>query len=295
MIYGHTPFQSKDKKILDTQILNDPIVFPLEDPAKRIPLLSKSAHDFIIGLLSRIPTERIGSNAMGGYSHLQKHAWFEGLDWNRLEKRELTAPFVPDVEKHSYHDPRYNVEEFFVGHTDLSNKPVVNGGSLASRRRPDHSRPPFPPPPTKTKITDKNSPQTLNLHQTPPPILPPSITPTPTRTITIDDRPVPDFQQLRKMYLEGMEKAHRSSSAPVSVINSAVTVKSGAIIGSIASSTGPRRNRNNGGDAATDKISLYHSIFGDRVGLVRQSYDQPQMMTEQEEFQLHLLETEFRV
>ncbi|KAJ3116922.1 hypothetical protein HK100_000929 [Physocladia obscura] len=295
MMYGHTPFQSKDKTILDIQILNGPIVFPLEDTAKRIPFLSKDAHDFILGLLSRIPTERIGSHEMGGYSQFQKHAWFEGLDWNLLEKRELVAPFIPDVEKQSYHDPRYNLEEFFTGRTDLSSKPVVNGGSLASRRRRDHSRPPYPPPPAETKSADNSTPHTIRHHHhhlPPPPILPPSIAP-----------PVapPDFQQLRKMYLEGMEKTRGSSSTPASVNNSVATAvaadESGAIGGGSGTAGGAtaRRNGNKSSDAATRKISSYHLIFDDRVGLVRQSHEEPRMMTEQEEFQLHLLETEFRI
>ncbi|KAJ3122420.1 hypothetical protein HK100_012009 [Physocladia obscura] len=297
MIYGHTPFQSKDKAILDTQILNDPIVFPLEDTAKRIPLLSKNAYDFIFGLLSRISAERIGSNEMGGYLQFQKHEWFKDLDWDLLEKRELIPPFVPDVEKQSYHDPRYNLEEFFIGRTDLSSKPVVNGGSLASRRRRDHNQPLHPSPPTETKSTDSYTIGHYHRNQPPAPILPPSITPT---VIIHDPATAPDFQQLRKMYLDGMEKTRRSSSMPASINNSVATAvaddePSAIGGGGAAGGVSARRKGNKGGDATARKISSYHSIFDDHVKLVRQSHDQSRMMTEQEEFQLHLLETEFRV
>jgi hypothetical protein len=34
---------------------------------------------------------------MGGPDALKKHDWFKHIEWDKLEAKELTSPFIPDV------------------------------------------------------------------------------------------------------------------------------------------------------------------------------------------------------
>jgi serine/threonine kinase 32 len=61
-------------------------------------------------MLDRDPTRRYGcagkhtpSGGDGeGYMEFQKHAWFQSIDWDALEKKILEPPFVPDVRRDAY-------------------------------------------------------------------------------------------------------------------------------------------------------------------------------------------------
>lgn len=44
-------------------------------------------------MLQRKPTSRLGLN---GPIEVRTHPWFDDFPWDKLEKKELLAPFVPD-------------------------------------------------------------------------------------------------------------------------------------------------------------------------------------------------------
>ncbi|KAJ3131306.1 hypothetical protein HK100_006518 [Physocladia obscura] len=48
---------------------------------------------------------------------------------------EIPVPFLPDVKRNAYHDPRYGLEEMFSGRYELSDKPVKTAGIVGGRRR----------------------------------------------------------------------------------------------------------------------------------------------------------------
>lgn len=51
-------------------------------------------------LLGREPSKRLGCSQRGkGFSDIKGHPWFQEIDWNTLESKEKTPPFVPDVRK----------------------------------------------------------------------------------------------------------------------------------------------------------------------------------------------------
>ncbi|KAJ3069177.1 hypothetical protein HDU99_003001, partial [Rhizoclosmatium hyalinum] len=131
MFYGYAPFRARHKDELRKSIINDPLEFS-KNPKYNI---SDVAIQFITALLTRPLEERLGSNENGGYAKIKEHEWFKDIVWDKVEKKELPVPFVPDVEKNAYHDPRYGLEEMFSGRNELADKPVRNGGSIGGRRR----------------------------------------------------------------------------------------------------------------------------------------------------------------
>jgi len=60
------------------------------------PYLSANAKSFLAALLERSPKQRLGG-ADNDATDVKKHPFFEGLDWAKLMKRELTPPFKPTV------------------------------------------------------------------------------------------------------------------------------------------------------------------------------------------------------
>ena len=55
---------------------------------------SLEAADFINRLIQRKPVNRLGLN---GTQDVKAHVWWKGFDWEKLNKKELPAPFIPPV------------------------------------------------------------------------------------------------------------------------------------------------------------------------------------------------------
>ena len=60
--------------------------------------MSSNAADLINGLLDVNENTRLGSGTAGLHK-LKKHAFFEGIDWERLEQKHLIPPFIPEAPK----------------------------------------------------------------------------------------------------------------------------------------------------------------------------------------------------
>ena len=61
---------------------------------------SKESVDFINKLLLRKPNKRLGYK--NGINELKKHIWFKDIDWEKLEKKEVEAPFLPDKNSENF-------------------------------------------------------------------------------------------------------------------------------------------------------------------------------------------------
>lgn len=57
---------------------------------------SEDVKDLIAKLLKVKPSERFG-NLKDGANDIKQHAWFKSIDFDRLETRDVTPPFVPNV------------------------------------------------------------------------------------------------------------------------------------------------------------------------------------------------------
>ena len=75
------------KKIMETQI----VINKLELPDG----WGIESADFINRLIKRKQNERLGH---GGDNEVKNHFWFKGFDWDKLYRRELISPYIPEEE-----------------------------------------------------------------------------------------------------------------------------------------------------------------------------------------------------
>lgn len=88
---GKRPYVGKNRKEIRDQILAKQAEIKPEDIPKN---WSPESVDFINKLLIRNPHYRLGAE---GIEELKQHAWLRNIDWLRLSRKELRAPFIPLV------------------------------------------------------------------------------------------------------------------------------------------------------------------------------------------------------
>ncbi|XP_056337403.1 protein kinase C, eta, b isoform X2 [Danio aesculapii] len=107
MLSGHAPFEAETEDELFECILKDEIIYSS--------WLSYEAEDILKGLLTRDPACRLGCiDSDGGEEAITAHAFFTGLDWEKLYRREITPPFTPrinSIEDVNNFDPDFTQEE----------------------------------------------------------------------------------------------------------------------------------------------------------------------------------------
>ncbi|KAG2179966.1 hypothetical protein INT43_003753 [Umbelopsis isabellina] len=141
LLFGKRPFRGKTNESLTKSITSDPLKFP--DNAHE--LASPACLDFVKGLITRDPTQRIGVD--GGFEKLRNHGWFKGYDWYALERKEASPPFTPDSKRANF-DPSHELEEILLEDNPLKvrkrSKPVASnaGGSIKSQISQNPDQPP---------------------------------------------------------------------------------------------------------------------------------------------------------
>jgi serine/threonine protein kinase len=88
MLAGHPPFFDDDHFKLYEKILACKPKFP-----SHFDLIAK---DLVKRLLTADLSKRFG-NLRAGSEDIKMHSWFTGLDWNKLEARQIPAPYLPPV------------------------------------------------------------------------------------------------------------------------------------------------------------------------------------------------------
>ncbi|KAI8145183.1 kinase-like domain-containing protein [Fennellomyces sp. T-0311] len=114
LLVGKRPFRAKSNEALQQAIMHDPIEFP-EDAS-----LSSDAKDFVLGLMTRDISQRLGYSSTG-FRRLQSHPWLNGFDWEKLEAKAVTPPFTPD-DKRANFDPTHELEEILLEDNPLKVK-----------------------------------------------------------------------------------------------------------------------------------------------------------------------------
>ncbi|XP_058442958.1 putative protein kinase C delta type homolog isoform X5 [Malaya genurostris] len=90
MLVGQSPFSGCDEDELFWSICNEIPWFPH--------FLSKEALKLLKSLLEKDATIRLGClNTMEEDSDVKYHSFFESIDWQKLERRQLEPPFKPQV------------------------------------------------------------------------------------------------------------------------------------------------------------------------------------------------------
>lgn len=57
-------------------------------------LISDSAKDLVRKLLDKRPAERLGYQDI---EQIEKHPFFNGIDWTRAERKQLDPPIIPNL------------------------------------------------------------------------------------------------------------------------------------------------------------------------------------------------------
>ena len=89
MLYGVSPFYSKDTEKMFSLITKSDLKFP-----KKIET-SEEAKDLIKKLLVKKQDLRLGSE--GGFQTIKNHPFFKGFDFKALEEKKMKAPFIPTL------------------------------------------------------------------------------------------------------------------------------------------------------------------------------------------------------
>jgi serum/glucocorticoid-regulated kinase 2 len=84
MLTGGTPFFSRNRAEMFSDIIETPVCFPLWIDGNAIDLIDK--------LLQKDPLERIG---LHGTDEVTSHPFFRSIDWEQLLKKELKPPYKP--------------------------------------------------------------------------------------------------------------------------------------------------------------------------------------------------------
>jgi p70 ribosomal S6 kinase len=88
MLCGVPPFRAKSRPGLQKLITTAKLKMPK--------YLSTEAQNLLKGLLTKEASKRIGFGPSGS-ADVMKHAFFKGVDWAKLEARDVASPFKPTI------------------------------------------------------------------------------------------------------------------------------------------------------------------------------------------------------
>ncbi|EJD49557.1 kinase-like protein [Auricularia subglabra TFB-10046 SS5] len=118
LIFGRRPFQGKKTKEIMRKIMHD----TPEYPAPTVDLVSADAKDCIMRLLEKNPSKRLGCKPKGQeLADIRSHPWFAGYDWEKLDKKAMIPPFVPDPKKMNF-DFGHELDEYMAPSELLTHK-----------------------------------------------------------------------------------------------------------------------------------------------------------------------------
>ncbi|KAK0547819.1 hypothetical protein OC846_003815 [Tilletia horrida] len=107
LLFGRRPFRGKTNSALTHSILNDRCVFPENVDS----IVTPECVACIKSLLERDITKRMGCR--NGLDDFKTHPWFAGIDWARLETKDITPPFEPDSKRANF-DATHELEELLL-------------------------------------------------------------------------------------------------------------------------------------------------------------------------------------
>lgn len=126
MLTGLPPFYTRDRDKLFNNIQYGELSFP--------EYLSSTVKDLLSGLFIKNPEMRLGS---GSSQDIKNHPWFRDINWDLLLRKELPAPFVPNLANNnmiSYFDREFTVQPAVDSagkeEAKLASSPTYNGFSF---------------------------------------------------------------------------------------------------------------------------------------------------------------------
>ncbi|XP_078094895.1 protein kinase C zeta type isoform X2 [Mustelus asterias] len=114
MMAGRSPFDIiTDNPDMNTEDYLFQVI--LEKPIRIPRSLSVKAASVLKGFLNKDPKERLGCHSQTGFTDIQAHTFFRSIDWDLLEKKQVTPPFKPQI------TDDYGLENF---DTQFTSEPV---------------------------------------------------------------------------------------------------------------------------------------------------------------------------
>jgi len=101
MCCGWSPFYDEDTQQMYKNICFGKIKFPRN-------VINEDGKHFVKGLLNRNPKHRLGSQR--DTQELKEHPFFKVIDWHALALKQVTPPFIPEVESDesvAHFDPEF--------------------------------------------------------------------------------------------------------------------------------------------------------------------------------------------
>ncbi|KAL6080430.1 PHprotein kinase domain containing protein [Balamuthia mandrillaris] len=84
MLTGLPPFYSEDVQLMYSKIMNAKLNIPKK--------IGPEARSLLEGLLTRDPSERLADPDL-----IKAHPYFKDIDWEKLSKKEMPPPYMPNV------------------------------------------------------------------------------------------------------------------------------------------------------------------------------------------------------
>uniref|UniRef100_A0A3B4ULE8 Serine/threonine-protein kinase Sgk1 n=2 Tax=Seriola TaxID=8160 RepID=A0A3B4ULE8_SERDU len=103
MLFGLPPFYSRDTHEMYDNILHKPLAMR--------PGATSTAWSILQGLLEKDRTHRLGS--MDDFNEIKAHNFFSSINWDDLEQKKISPPFIPRVSSYSdisNFDPEFTEE-----------------------------------------------------------------------------------------------------------------------------------------------------------------------------------------
>ncbi|GBG84986.1 hypothetical protein CBR_g39450 [Chara braunii] len=88
MVTGMPPYLSNNRQKLQAKIVKDKVKLPS--------YLTSQCHSLLKGLLQKEPAKRLGSGPRGS-EEIKGHPFFKGINWKKLEAKEIQPGFRPNV------------------------------------------------------------------------------------------------------------------------------------------------------------------------------------------------------
>jgi len=127
MLTGWPPFFDRNFNVMCEKILRKPVKLPSKYK------ISQDCSDFICkGLLQRDPLLRLGNTA-DGFLGIERHPYFQEMNWTALRSREVTPPFIPPRGHGRPEEDVRNVDKEFLkmaAHDTPTNVSVFSNSSM---------------------------------------------------------------------------------------------------------------------------------------------------------------------
>jgi len=107
MLIGIPPFYSQDVQQMYFKIMHAKLELPES--------MDKDTKGLVCGLLERDPNKRFGDAAV-----IKAHAYFKGVDWEKVLRKEVKPPYVPPVKS--------KTDVTMIDPVFTSEKPTLNDG-----------------------------------------------------------------------------------------------------------------------------------------------------------------------